>query len=337
MYDAKNILIIYSLFRFTGNMLSYNLPLSTKDDIAHAVIKEAKDLADSILGSELSPRPSGLLSVSHTKTISSPVKESLSGSDSPRNVVYYEKDWRNEQGVHMIQFRAIDKHIVVPVLRNDCCKVLNFSTDSDGSLNVPTFVKGSKRADFLRHIFKDNTPDHFMHKHVRGNIHGLSSVSGKKPGKRGGKTKKHSFLIHWSGKCEAHIDGCPSTYEAGITEKDLCMIADGTTDSVRVTMIVSHQCVHVWKKKYGRAIGAFRKQQVDEIANEPDKLVRPSERAKRNLIGIDANKFTLGNHAGYATDRQTQYELAREAKAKLRKDLNLTSDMLTNVINVCRR
>ena len=137
--------------------------MSTKDDIDDAVIQQAKDLADPFLGSEECPCPPGLLSESHTKTISSPVKEPLPGSDSPRHVLYYEKDWVDKQGLHMIQFHTIDNRISVPLLRDDISKVLKFSTDSGVSLNVPTFVKGGKMAGFLHHILKNVSPDHFAH------------------------------------------------------------------------------------------------------------------------------------------------------------------------------
>jgi hypothetical protein len=54
-------------------------------------------------------------------------------------------------------------------------------------------------------------------------------------------------------------------------------------------------------------------------------------------MNVDPTSFAIGNHGRVATDRNIQYDLGREARIKIRKDLNLTGDMLANVINVTTR
>ena len=94
---------------------------------------------------------------------------------------------------------------------------------------------------------------------------------------------------------------------------------------------------HVWKRKYCRVSGSNRREQVSAIANEIVRLIRPSRRVKRNIMTVDPASFAIGNHGSVATDQNIQYNLVREARIKVRKDLNLTGNMLANVINVTTR
>mmetsp|Transcript_36446 Transcript_36446/g.77692 ORF Transcript_36446/g.77692 Transcript_36446/m.77692 type:complete len:770 (+) Transcript_36446:2189-4498(+) len=112
------------------------------------------------------------------------------------------------------------------------------------------------------------------------------------------------------------------------------MLARGETDSVCIHMRVTGQCTHVWKKKYDRVMGKARQEQINEIALGNGRLMPPARRAAKSLSRVDGHSFAVGNHGGLATDVETQYELSREAKKKLFKDMNLTGDMLVNVINV---
>ena len=63
----------------------------------------------------------------------------------------------------------------------------------------------------------------------------------------------------------------------------------------------------------------------------------PARCTRRNLMDMEPSKLALGNHDGLATDKWVQYELSRKSKDQMRKELNLTSDMLTNVMNVSQK
>jgi hypothetical protein len=47
------------------------------------------------------------------------------------------------------------------VTRKDLSTIFKFGTKEEGSFAVSVFVKGSKRGDFLEHIFQEAIPDHF--------------------------------------------------------------------------------------------------------------------------------------------------------------------------------
>ena len=56
-----------------------------------------------------------------------------------------------------------------------------------------------------------------------------------------------------------------------------------------------------------------------------------------NIIIFD-DTFSYKDLVGYlATDKWIQYKLSRESKDQRRRELNLTSDMLTNTMNVSQK
>ena len=329
--------MLSSIIRFSDRHNSQvALTLPVVQNVQTAAIQTAIGVVDDILGSQVVAQPSRLFSLEFNKPISSPLKESLGNIDNPASDPYHLSNRVDINGVRWIEFMSIDP-IVAPVSREDISTVLNISLTPEGDFARPNFVEGSKRADFMRRNFDELTPTHFFNKHLRDNIHSLNKTSGKKAGKRGGKDKKHSFLVHWSGSCHGNIDGCNSFYDAGITEDDLTRLAKGESDSVRITMSIHGNCKHIWKKKYGSILGTSRKRQVDAIANGADRIIPPSRRAKRNIMKLSPKQLAVGNHGSMATDREVQYNLNREAKGQLRKRLGLTNNMLANVINVCER
>ncbi len=131
--------------------------------------------------------------------ISSPVKESLSGSDNPRNSPYYFTDWIDEEGSHWIQYKEIHDDIVVYVTREELSKVLKFDVDAQGQLLKPSFIRQSKIAGMMQRLFKSIDPKHFAPKHTKNTIHSLKDNDGKQKSKRGGKSKIHPFLVHFGG------------------------------------------------------------------------------------------------------------------------------------------
>ena len=63
--------------------------------------------------------------------------------------------------MHLIQFKCIKNKITLSVTRKDLSTIFKFGTKEEGSFAVSVFVKGSKRGDFLEHIFQEAIPDHF--------------------------------------------------------------------------------------------------------------------------------------------------------------------------------
>ena len=307
-------------------------------------ISKALKVGDDVFGSPIKGFgslviPSGLLCLNVDKSVPSPLKESLSGTNSPKHHPLHHSNWCDDNGVHWIEFKPVEEMITVFVPREEISTILSFGVSSNRKLTVrPSFVKGSSRADFINRIFSTAKPDHLFPKHRNDCIHHLSKDGGKKIGLRGGRQRQHMFLVQVVGTCYGSEDGCKATYSAGITEDDLTSLACGDVDSVPFSMVVSGApCKHVWKRQYGRVCGSSRKEQVSAIAHGTDRLLRPSRRAKRNIMNVDPTSFAIGNHGRVATDRNIQYNLGREARIKVRKDLNLTGDMLANVINVTTR
>ncbi len=332
---------INSLFNLPSSLyrdIQYpSTPMPTNESVVNDnELNSAKAVATSVVGQVDSGRPSNLLSLNQSKAIASPVKESLSNSENPRDDPYYESDWFSGAGIHLIRYGKIEKEVVVDVNREDLSNILCLQINANGSLQPPSFVKGSSREIFIYDQFKDHCPKHFVIINTHEHVHGLAQggMSGKKKGRRGGKKKRHPYLISFTGGCKAREDGCSTKYVAGITEVDLSMLARGETDSVCIHMRVTGQCTHVWKKKYDRVMGKARQEQINEIALGNGRLMPPARRAAKSLSRVDGHSFAVGNHGGLATDVETQYELSREAKKKLFKDMNLTGDMLVNVINV---
>ena len=174
---------------------------------------------DELIGSPGHSSPSNLNSLTAVPAISSPLKEALSSSDNARNNPYYEQDWFDEHGVHWVRFKKIEDPIVVSVSKDVLSKVLNFSITENGYLAIPTFVKKSSRAEFMKTLFNEVTPNHFFNRHSRDNIHRLAHCSGKQQGKRGGKDKKHPFLVHFIGNCHGRVDGCTTCYDSGVFKR----------------------------------------------------------------------------------------------------------------------
>ena len=296
--------------------------------------KSASPVVDHVVGSQTTGRPSNLESVNYQKFLPSPLKEDLSGTNSPSTDPYYDSDWVDSDKKHWIRFKEFKETIVVLLSREELSTVLNFSLEKEGHLSTPAFIKGSKRADFLVNHFNHLEPIHFGVKHRDDKVHHPQLRSKKKTGKRGGSNKKHHYLVHFTGGCHAACDHCQTKYHAGITQQDLTMLAKGESDTVRLSMELSGQCTHIWKKKYGKVTGSLRQKQIDAIVNGADRLVPPSRRARRNLLQIEARNFAVGNHGGMATGREEHYNLNREAKIKIHRDLKFSDDTLSNVINI---
>ena len=202
--------------------------VSSRNDTAR--VQKAIALSAAAFGP--TEKPSGLLSLSLEKKISSPLKESLSGTDSPKNHPSYCKDWFDVANNRWIKFKPVTEVITVSVSREELSKILNFGINEEGLLDMPFFVKGSSRADFIRQNFSKDKPKHFFPKYLRDRILKLNRNVEKLQGKRGGKSRKLPYLVHIMGCCEATVDGCEATFDAGITEEDLYELASGNTDSV---------------------------------------------------------------------------------------------------------
>ena len=77
--------------------------------------------------------------------------------------------------------------------------------------------------------------------------------------------------------------------------------------------------------------------QIKSIHEGGDRLIPPARRAKRNIMKVSSKDMAVGNHGSLATEREVQYNLSREAKAKQRDDLKLTNNMLINIVNVTHK
>ena len=119
-----------------------------------------------------------------------------------------------------------------------------------GSLAQPSWVKGSSRSDFTKHMFAEALPEHFFSKHRHNTIQYLTKSAVRTAGKQGGMKWKHPFLICMTGSCEGSRDGCKATYCAGILEDYLIDLVKHNTDSVQFSMTIGGDlCTHVWKAK----------------------------------------------------------------------------------------
>ena len=114
---------------------------------------------------------SGLTSVHAKKMLSSPLKERLSGTDSPKNHPRYARDCLNADRDCMIEFKPVTDTISVSVPKDELAKVLNFGITEPGNLDTSTWVKRSSRSDFVKRSFSEAKPDHFFPKHRNEAIH----------------------------------------------------------------------------------------------------------------------------------------------------------------------
>ena len=146
-------------------------PMAQVKDTAR--IETAHQATKKLFGTPVTLCRSCLLSVTAKKLISSPLKESLSNSRSPNSNQYHHRDWVDKNDVHWIQYKPTAETIVVPISRKDIFSVLNITITEEGNLAIPTFVKGSKRADFLRRNCEKETPYHVFQKHLRDTIYTL--------------------------------------------------------------------------------------------------------------------------------------------------------------------
>ena len=147
-------------------------------------LKLGKDVFDND-AAEVIKRKSNLLSLSQVKAISSPLKESLSGMNSPKEDPNYHADWVDTSGIHWIQFKPVNREIDVFVSGEELSKVLKYKVTQHEELLPPTWVKGSLRADFFRCIFEPVLPAHFFPSHTRDMIHYLEKTSTCRKAKEG--------------------------------------------------------------------------------------------------------------------------------------------------------
>ena len=129
-----------------------------------ARVETALQVGEDLFGSPLD-RVSGLVSLAYKKTISSPLNESLSGTDTPKNHPCYHHDWQDNNGVYHIECTPVDDIIAVSISREEFSTVLNVCATVDGSLSQSSLVKGSSRFDFTKRVFAEALPEHFFPKH----------------------------------------------------------------------------------------------------------------------------------------------------------------------------
>ena len=87
------------------------------------------------------------------------MKESLSSRSNSKSNEYYHHDWVDKKNIHWIQDKPVAEKTTVPVSRKNISSVLNIVVTEEGDLVLPTFVKGSKRADLMTRNFENVTPD----------------------------------------------------------------------------------------------------------------------------------------------------------------------------------
>ena len=169
------------------------------------MIEEACKTADNLFGPSVRPSNLNLASRKEKASIPSPLKESLADTTSPSKHPEYSRNWHDDHGVHWIEFKGINDSITTTIPRSEVESLLDIRLSSDGNLVLPTAMQGSKKADFIYRNLDNIVPSHFFPKHVKFHIHALTKNTGKKEGKRGGKAKSHTYLIHFRGVCCADV------------------------------------------------------------------------------------------------------------------------------------
>jgi hypothetical protein len=150
-------------------------------------------------------------------------------------------------------------------------------------------------------------------------------VKGKKRGK--GRPRKHPYLVGVTGYCAAKKDGCKTTFVAGFTELSLQKLKEEHA-TIDLSVLVTGSCIHVKGKAYGALIGKKREEVLQQYIK---KKKCPAEFAKEVLAEANDEAFHSSNRSLFLS-RDSSYNVAREAKNKLKKDVGLSSCKLANVL-----
>ena len=166
------------------------------DDDAVTSVEKTLKLGTKLFGNLTTT--SALPTLNDAVTFPSPVKDALSETESPKNHLCYEFDWKDDNGKHWSEFKPVTTTYTAFVIRKDLLVVLNLGLAVNGDLvSKPTWVSGTSRSDFVKCQFAENKSDHFFPKQIHDPIHNLKDASGTKVGTRGGKKKLILILSQW--------------------------------------------------------------------------------------------------------------------------------------------
>ena len=311
-----------------------------RDDYEDTVHAESMKFAINILGESHATKPTALRSMKEKRTVSSPLKVQLAESIERQKIPYYRNVSTDGKGVRYIHFKPIATQIIVKIKQEDVRDLLNLKVNSDGNLERPTWNDNLniRRSDYFKELMEGSTPKHIVISVKNSEIMNLKKDGGKTKGKRGGRKKRHSLLCHCFGGCQHKADVCVTRWSAGFEEDQLLIVAKRNSDT-QVEMKISffNSCDHIVNKTYGKLSGQARQRQIKRIIETADKLIKPSELAKRNLYNLDKETFAAGNLTGVAATCNKQYEINRAAKKKKTEKWGIGKCKLANAIAVSRR
>ena len=124
------------------------------------------------------------------------------------------------------------------------------------------------RSDEFNEMIGKRFPPHVPITHRGSKVRELSRyIDGGNGIGRGRPPRFPRVYVHYTGVCGFHLDGCPTTWNAGFEYSSILAAGSNSTSMVPMLLEVNGNCQHPTNKERGRCSGSARIEEAKEVSN----------------------------------------------------------------------